>query len=311
MEYAQKIKEYAVAVGFNLAGITSAEPLDDQYRKYFVQWLDKGNAAGMSYLRNNIEKRFDPGKLLDDAKSVVCVALNYKPSQQVLSGPCRIADYALYEDYHEFIKKRLLQLADFITQTASQKDIRFKVCADSVPLAERALAQRAGLGWIGKNKSLIHPTFGCQLLLGELITNVELMPDQPFEQDLCGDCDKCLKACPAGALSADGGLDSRKCISYLTIEEKNNIPQNLAAKIGNRLFGCDTCISACPFQAKAPACTNKDFRFLPQRNQLQPRQILDWTWDDFDGRFKNSAVQRLGLERLQRNAKICMENNPE
>jgi epoxyqueuosine reductase len=305
----QSIKKKALSLGFDLAGVTTAEPLDDAQQRHFIQWLGKGNAAGMDYLCRNIEKRFDPGKLLSGAKSVICVALNYKPSQSVPAGPCRVADYALYEDYHEFIRQRLKILADFITQTAADNDIQFKVCVDSVPLAERALAKRAGLGWIGKNKSLIHPKLGCQLLLGELITTLELTPDESFEKDMCGACSQCLRACPTGALSDDGGFDSRKCISYLTIEEKGNIPQELAGKIGNRLFGCDQCVLACPYQEKAPACAHKEFQLFHQRTTLRPEDILAWTQDDFDRHFKNSSVERLGLERLQRNARICMENN--
>jgi epoxyqueuosine reductase len=308
MEHTKTIKEQALALGFDLTGVTSAKPLDENYRLHFVQWLDKGNAAGMEYLRYNIEKRFAPAQLLDGAKSVICVAVNYKPSQVVSDGPCRIADFALYEDYHEFIRQRLKALADFITQIVPGKYIQFKICVDSVPLAERALAKRAGLGWIGKNKSLIHPTLGGQLLLGELITTLELAPDEPFEKDLCGACSKCLRACPAGALSDDGEFDSRKCISYLTIEHKGDIPQDLADKIGNRLFGCDQCIVTCPYQQKAPACTNKEFQFYPQRTALRSRQILDWTQEDFDRHFKNSSIERLGLERLKRNAHICCQN---
>jgi epoxyqueuosine reductase len=307
MEYTKTIKEQAVALGFNLVGVTTARPLEDDQR-HFVQWLNKGNAAGMGYLRHNIEKRFAPAQLLDGAKSVLCVALNYEPSQGVSDGPCRIADFALYEDYHEFIRQRLKTLADFITQSAHEKNIQFKICVDSVPLAERALAQRAGLGWIGKNKSLIHPTLGCQLLLGELITTLELTPDEPFKKDLCGNCDQCLRACPSGALSDDGEFDSRKCISYLTIEHKGDIPQEMADKIGNRLFGCDQCVLTCPYQQKAPACSNKDFQFFLQRTALLPQDILDWTQEDFDKHFKNSSLERLGLERLKRNAHICCRN---
>jgi epoxyqueuosine reductase len=304
MEYTNTIKQQALALGFDLAGVTAATSLEDD-RRHFVQWLAKGNAAGMEYLRSNIEKRFDPSKLLDAAKSVICVALNYKPDQSVSDRSCRIADFALYEDYHGFIRTRLALLAHFISQILPEKNIHFKVCVDSTPLAERALAQRAGLGWIGKNKSLIHPTLGCQLLLGELITTLELTPDEPFEKDLCGDCDKCIRACPTGALSGDGGFDSRKCISYLTIEHKGDIPQDLAGKIGNRLFGCDQCVLACPYQQKATACTNKEFQFFPLRAALRPQEILHWTQEDFDRHFQNSSIERLGLERLQRNARIC------
>ena len=308
MEFKDKIKKKALELGFDLAGITSAAPISEIQREYFRDWVVKGCAGGMEYLGRNIEKRFSPGELLDGARSVVCVALNYKPPGDIPTESGRVADYALYEDYHEFIKRRLSALAEFITQSAAEKNIRFKICVDSVPLAERALAQRAGLGWIGKHHGLIHPAFGGQLLLGELITTLELPADVPFEKDLCGDCDKCLRACPTGALSETGNFDSRKCISYLTIEEKSDIPQDLAKKIGNRLFGCDQCISVCPYQATAPACANKDFQFFPQRRILQPEQILNWTQADFEQTFKGSTVERLGLERLKRNARVCMQN---
>jgi epoxyqueuosine reductase len=308
MEFKDKIKQKALELRFDLAGITSAAPVSEIQREYFRDWLGQGCAGGMEYLGRNIEKRFSPGELLDGARSVICVALNYKPSQDIPAGGARVADYALYEDYHEFIRRHLSALADFIAQSAAGKNIRFKICVDSVPLAERALAQRAGLGWIGKNKSLIHPTLGGQLLLGELITTLELPPDAPFEKDLCGDCDQCLRACPTGVLSETGNFDSRKCISYLTIEEKGDIPQDLAKKIGNRLFGCDQCISVCPYQAAAPVCANKNFRFFPQRRVLQPAQILNWTQADFEQTFKSSAVERLGLERLKRNARVCLQN---
>jgi epoxyqueuosine reductase len=311
MDYTNTIKQQALVLGFDLVGVTAADVLEDAQRKHFVQWLAKGNAAGMDYLRNNIEKRFDPDKLLEGAKSILCVALNYKPSQSIPAGPCRIADFALYEDYHEFIKQRLRVLAEFITQTVSEKSVQFKICVDSVPLAERALAQRAGLGWIGKNKSLIHPEFGCQLLLGELITTAELTPDEPFRENLCGDCVQCLRVCPTGALSDDDTFDGRKCISYLTIEHKGDIPSQLADKIGSRLFGCDQCISVCPFHKKAPTCSNKEFQFSHRRTTLRPENILNWIQEDFDSHFNNSSIKRLGLERLQRNAKICMENRPD
>jgi epoxyqueuosine reductase len=308
MELKDRIKQKALTLGLDLAGITTAAPLDENSRRHFEDWLGQGCAGGMDYLGRNIEKRFNPAKLLDGAGSVICVALNYKPSQDIPAGGARVADYALYEDYHEFIKRHLSTLADFITQSAAEKNIRFKICVDSVPLAERALAQRAGLGWIGKNKSLIHPTLGGQLLLGELITTLELPPDKPFEKDLCGDCEQCLRACPTGALSETRNFDGRKCISYLTIEEKGDVPQELAKKISNRLFGCDECVLACPYQAAAPVCANKNFQFFPQRRILRPEQILNWTQTEFEQTFKGSAVGRLGLERLKRNARVYLQN---
>jgi epoxyqueuosine reductase len=309
MDISQQIKAKAIELGFDLVGITSAEPINDAHQQYFQDWLKQGFAAGMKYLHRNTEKRFAPSKLLEKAKSVICVALNYKPPHKPANEEHKIANYALYEDYHPFIKSRLHSLADSIVQFVANKSIRFKACVDSVPLAERALAQRAGLGFIGKNHCLTHPHFGGQLLLGELITTLDLPPDAPLAETPCQNCDLCVRACPAGALDANGGFDSRRCISYLTIEEKEAIPGPMASRI-NRLFGCDACLMACPYQTCAPVCNNNDFAFFPQRNRLDAKTILNWTQDDFDRHFSNSPLERIGLERLKRNAAICLGNSP-
>jgi epoxyqueuosine reductase len=307
MDISQQIKAKTLELGFDLVGITTAEPIDNAHQEYFQDWLKQGCAAGMQYLYRNMEKRFDPSKLLDGAKSVICVALNYKPMHQSLSDTHKFANYALYDDYHPFIKSRLHLLADFIVRLVANKSIHFKACVDSVPLAERALAQRAGLGFIGKNHCLTHPQLGGQLLLGELITTLELPPDKAIEENPCSNCDQCIKACPAGAFDVNGGFDSRKCISYLTIEEKEVITDPMASKI-NTLFGCNACLLACPCQMHAPACQNKDFAFFPQRYLLDPKTILSWTQDDFNLHFGNSAVARSGLERLKQNAILCLNN---
>ena len=218
----EQIRQYCLDLGFDAVGITTAEPVETAHVQYFRQWLDAGLAADMGYMHRNTEKRFDPAKLLNCAKSVICVALNYRlnKNQQADNPSVRIARFAQYEDYHPFIKDRLFKLAEFIVRVgrAHADQIKFKACVDSVPIAERALAQRAGLGFIGKNHMLINPELGNQILLGELITTLELEPDEPFEQIPCGDCGRCIRACPTGALSFDGTFDARKCISYQTIE---------------------------------------------------------------------------------------------
>ena len=241
---------------------------------------------------------------LDGARSVVCVGLNYRPAERKTcrQGDARIADFALYEDYHGFMKERLYKLGLFIVeQSPAEKEAAFKVCVDSSPLAERSLARRAGLGFIGKNHTLINPRLGGQLLLGEVITTAQLRADEPVE-DGCRDCRKCLQACPSGALEADGGFDSRKCLSYLTIEHKGDI----SGRLEGRVFGCDACLSACPYGADGPVCGNREFRFYPERNSLPLGEILGWEQEKFESAFGGSAVQRLGLERLKRNAKICL-----
>lgn len=308
MNESKHIKAKALELGFDLVGITTAEPIGDTHPQYFQNWLKQGCAAGMEYLHRNTDKRFNPSKLLEKAKSVICVGLNYKPIHNSSNNEHKIANYALYEDYHPFIKSRLCRLADFIVQFVANKPVHFKVCVDSVPLAERALAQRAGLGFLGKNRCLTHPHLGGQLLLGELICTLDLPPDEPMAENPCENCNQCVKACPTGALDSSGGFDSRKCISYLTIEEKEAIANPMACKI-NSLFGCDACLMACPYQSHAPACKNKNFAFFPQRNLLDVKTMLTWTEDDFGQHFKNSSVERIGFERLKRNAEIYLKNS--
>lgn len=270
MNTAQEIKAKALELGFDLVGITTAAPIEGGQKAYFQDWLGRGCAAGMGYLHNHTEKRFNPAKLLDGAKSVICVALNYKPAGQQPGAVHKVANYALYEDYHPFIKSRLHALGDFIVKIAANRTVRFKACVDSAPLAERALAQRAGLGFIGKNRCLTHPTLGAQLLLGELITTLELPADEPMTITGCGGCERCIQACPTGALGGECGFDSRKCISYLTIESKGDIPEAIRPNI-NGLFGCDACLLACPYQAAGPVCANRDFRFFPERTVDEAR----------------------------------------
>jgi epoxyqueuosine reductase len=297
------IKQKAKSLGFDLAAITSAEPLATAYIEQFKDWLAAGYNGKMSWLEKNIEKRFEPALLMPTAKSVICTAINYKPSQ---SNPA-IASYALYQDYHTFIKQKLSELADFIKKEIC-KDLKFKICVDSTPLAERALAERAGLGFIGRNCVLTNPQLGSFLLLGELITNLPLKPDEPLEQkDYCKNCDKCLNACPTGAIAADRPFDANKCISYLTIEHKGKIAEELKPKI-NSIFGCDECIKACPYNTNTPVCQNKDFKFFAERQKSTPERILKLSEKDFAALFADSAVWRTGLRQLKRNALICAKN---
>ncbi len=306
MSIESDIKQKALDLGFDAVGFTAAEPVDTSHVEHFRAWLDAGCAAKMAYLYRNIEKRFDPAKLLTGAKSVICVALNYRPAAGELAEdpPVRIARFAQYEDYHPFIKDRLFQLAEYIQDAGGDSSLHFKACVDSVPIAERALAQRAGLGFVGKNHMLINPELGSQFLLGELITTLELEADEPFEQIPCGDCGRCIRACPTGALSFDGSFDARKCISYLTIEEPDDIPVEYQNKIDNRIFGCDECILACPHELNTPVRKNIDFQFHPEWQKLTPKQIQNMTEDEFQKTFAGSGLIRLGLDRLKRNARI-------
>jgi len=334
MSLAQDIKAKGLELDFDLVGITDAAPIDNKQFKLLTDWLAFGYAGRMNYMRENLDKRTSPAKLLKNARSVICVGLNYTPPKIQKQPPestapmGRVANYAQYEDYHLFIKKQLHKLVDFISSVAGP-DHEFKICVDSVPLAERALAVRAGLGFIGKSHMLINPTLGPQIFLGEIITTLKLQTDEPpfchserSEESIesttpkCRSCNKCIEACPTGALRADGQFDANKCISYLTIEysqggrlsAKGRIPPDLAEKIGDWLFGCDECVLACPYQENAPVCKNKQFRFYNGRAELALRWILNLTQQDFDAEFSDSPIKRLGLDLLKRNAQICLAN---
>ena len=344
MSLSDEIKSKALELGFDLVGITDASQIGSEQIKALRTWLESGFAGQMDYMHRNFEKRINPSKLLDNAQSVIVVGLNYHRAEKVrcnrtLHG--RIASYACYEDYHTFIKKRLRELADFIVTNNAQNEkwipasaemtergtnkrvtshesrATAKICVDSVPLAERTLAVKAGLGFVGKNHILINPELGGRIFLGEIITNIKLEYDEPiaegrlrciapFKSAQCLSCDKCIKACPTGALRKDGLFDASKCINYLTIEYKGEIPIELASNIGNKLFGCEDCINICPYQKNAPACKNKQFKYYPDRAQINPEDVLQLNEKTFHELFHDSPIQRAGLGMLKRNAGICL-----
>ncbi len=310
MSLSQDIKHKTIELGFDLAGITDASPIDTEQAEIFADWLKSGFAGDMDYMHRNFEKRLDPGKLLENAQSIIVVALNYTPpanKQQKPAQPTgRVAGYAQFEDYHPFIKERLGRLIEFMRSHVDSVS-NFKICVDSAPVAERALAVRAGLGFIGRNHMLINPKLGCQTFLAEIITDLKLEPDEPIDGD-CGDCTRCIDACPTGALRDDGRFDAGKCINYLTIEHKGPIQPKLAGKTGDRVFGCDECTLICPYQMNARAFRNLQFRFYEDRARLDLHEILELTPEAFGAKFAGSPIERAGLEGLKRNAEICLEN---
>jgi epoxyqueuosine reductase len=313
MSLEQHIKQKALELGFDAVGITDASPIGREHAEHFQTWLQSGYAGPLAYMHRNLEKRLDPSKLLDDARSVIAVALNYKPRVEAAAvgwapptvssngGEAigRVAQFAQYEDYHDFIKRLLQELADFIRRRTDGAQ-RFKRCVDSAPVAEKALAVRAGLGFIGRNHLLIHPQLGPQILLGELITTAALKPDEPSCGD-CAGCELCVKACPTGALRRDGFLDARQCVSCLTQYAPS-------PKIGNWLFGCDECLLACPYQQRAPALANRSFTQHTERAQLNLRELIEMTPEIFKAKFADSPLYRAGLEAIKRNAEICLRN---
>jgi epoxyqueuosine reductase len=306
MDLSNAIKQQGRQLGFDLVGITTSEPIGPEDTGHLKDWLNDGCPDELQYMHRNIEVRTNPAELLDNARSVICAGLNYKPARIANGNPAnaRIANFALYEDYHTFIRKLLHKLCDFIKDEISPKEARFKVCVDTAPIMERALAQRAGIGFIGKNHLLIHPQLGLQLLLGEIVTDLKLPSDTPMTNK-CPDCNKCVRGCPSGALAEDGSFDGRKCISFLNqYSTEPATRQNLSRFV----FGCDECILSCPFNINAPQRANGDFKFFAERAVLSPAEIINWNQRDFDNHFTGSPVERLGLERLKLNANACLKN---
>lgn len=297
----QNIKQKALSLGFDAVGITTAQPLAAEHLQRHMIWLEKGFAAQMRFLYRHMDKRFQPQKLLAGAQSVICVAVNYRLPEPFSGKPTLIAHFAAYDDYHDWIKSRLAQLADFL-QKISGNPVGCKIVCDATPLAERPLAQRAGLGFIGKNHNLIHPQLGCQILLAELITTLPLQSDTPFEENLCADCQKCIQGCPAGALSDDGEFDANRCISAQTQGYALIPAEGFAAPA---LLGCDRCLLACPYHQKAPPAHHPDWPFFPQRLELTCRDVLNMTEQAFQQIFGRSCASRFGLKRLQENAQRC------
>ncbi|HEX3359094.1 MAG TPA: tRNA epoxyqueuosine(34) reductase QueG [Tepidisphaeraceae bacterium] len=305
-QLAAEIKQRARSLGFDLVGIASAQP--SKYRDYFRQWLDDGQHGSMEYLAKRFDERVDPATYVPGAKSVICVALNYHAplAERAASETGKIARYALGDDYHEIIKPRLHQLADWICQIAPEAHTRCAV--DTAPVMEKDLAARAGVGWIGKNTCVINEDIGSWIFLGEIITTLDLPPDEPAI-DRCGTCRRCIDACPTGAITEPYQLDARKCISYLTIEHRGEINAGLQLQMGDWLYGCDICQDVCPWNNKAPWTNESSLKPRFASGLVDVNEILNWKAEDYSGRLRRSAIKRVKLPILQRNAAIVLENS--
>lgn len=284
------IKSTALSCGFSACGIARVEEAKSE-AAYFDRWIAEGCHAAMQYMENNREIRLNPAGLVEGAKSVISVALNYYPDRKRPAEMPHIAYYAYGKDYHIVVKERLRQLWDKLTDLSSdQPQVRF--FTDSAPILERYWAWKAGLGWIGKNTNLIIPGKGSFFFIGEIITTWEAdCYDTPMESR-CGDCTRCLDACPTGALEKPCHLNARKCLSYLTIENRDEIPPEQARQLGNRLYGCDTCQEVCPWNRFAVPTSEEDFRPTESLLRLTREEIDRMTEEDYRRIFAKSAVKR-------------------
>lgn len=307
----QSILNEAHRLGFILAGVTTPDP--PPHFSTFENWLVQGHHAGMDWLdsERSRARRANPRQILPECKSILVLATHYHPPpfRRGAGGEVqgRVASYALGEDYHFILPPRLQALITFIEIQVGHP-IPNRIYTDTGPLLERDIAQRAGLGWIGKNTCLIHPQKGSYFLLAEILLDLELEPDAPFVTDHCGTCTRCIEACPTDAILPNRTLDARHCISYLTIENKGDIPEDLRPQMQDWIFGCDICQQVCPWNKfSAPA---GDASFHPQSGSLFPDLIatLALTPESFNRQFKHSPLRRAKRRGLLRNAAVALGN---
>lgn len=292
------IKNEAQNLGFNHCGIARAKKLTHE-EPHLKKWLQNQHHGQMSYMQNHYPKRLDPTLLVEGAKSIISVLINYNPPQTQPSDTLQISRYAYGEDYHHVIKEKLALLNDIINQQCASKNSRY--FTDSAPVLDRAWAVQAGLGWIGKNSMLINKTHGSYFFIGEIITDVELEYDSPFQQNYCGSCRRCIDACPTQAIVEPHIIDARKCISYLTIELNDDIPPQFQAKLTNKIFGCDICQEVCPWNRFALTQTIPQFQPHPQLFNLTVNNWNNLTKEQFNQLFHRSAVKRTRFKGLKRN----------
>ncbi len=290
------IKQKAEELGFDECGITPVIDSSGDIER-LRKWISNKYHADMEWIERSIPLRENPGLLLPGVKSVVVFALNYNSSDVIFASDYKISKYALNRDYHVVIKSKLYRLLSFIQEI--DPVIEGRVFVDSGPVFEKLYAVNAGLGWIGKNSCLILPKRGSFFFLGTMLLNVSLTPDSSYALNHCGECTRCIDACPTGAITVPYTIDSNKCISYLTIEHKGEIPQNIDFKSGKQIFGCDICQQACPFNKFSLNTGEEDF--VPTK-QLLSMTNQDWetlTKSDFKKKFKQTPLYRSGYEKIK------------
>ena len=294
-------------MGFALAGIAAAAPADGF--AHLTDWLSRGFAGEMHYMQRHHDARRDPTAVLPEVQSVVMVAMSYAPPSDValpdrLHG--KVARYAGGQDYHDILRGKLNQLLAWVH--TERPGTQGRGVVDTAPLLERDFARRAGLGWFGKNTMLIHKRLGSYTLLGALLLDCVLQPDEPFTTSHCGSCTRCLDACPTDAFAGPFQLDARRCISYLTIELRGPIPAELRSGIGDWVFGCDVCQEVCPWNRKAPPRTEPALALDAVGRTLDLIDLLGLSEEEFRHRFRDTALWRSRRRGLLRNAAIVLGN---
>ena len=303
------IKQWGLELGFNQVGIADIDL--SQHEAYLQEWLDKQYHGDMDYMQRHGMKRARPDELHPGTVRVISARMDYLPEEANISASLQdpnkayISRYATGRDYHKILRKRLKKLGEKIKHHCEQ--LNFRPFVDSAPVLERPLAAKAGLGWVGKHSLLLHEDAGSFFFLGELLINLPLTVDQPVK-DQCGSCNACIKICPTQAIVAPYVVDSRRCISYLTIELKEAIPEPLRPLMGNRIYGCDDCQLVCPWNQYVSTTPEEDFTVRNQLTDTDLLSLFDWDEETFKEKMAGSAIYRIGYERWQRNIAVALGN---
>lgn len=299
-KYSQIIKTQAKNLGFDFCGIAKAGFLEEEAPK-LEAWLNQNYQGEMAYMANHFDKRLDPTKLVEGAKTVVSLGYNYFPKKELFQEDkaYKIAKYAYGQDYHHVIKDKLKVLLENLRQEIGE--IGGRAFVDSAPVMERQWAQKSGLGWLGKNSLLLNKEMGSFFFLAELVIDLEVAPDPPMLKDYCGTCTKCIDACPTEAIAQPGVVDGSKCISYLTIELKESIPAAFKGKMENWVFGCDICQDVCPWNRFSKPHQEPFFDPKPELEEMTNRDWEEITEETFSKVFSKSAVKRTKFNGFFRN----------
>lgn len=301
----------AKALGFDLVGFAKAEELKEEVLR-LEEWLDKGYNAKMAYMQRNLDKRLQVSEILPEAKSVISLALNYNTDEKYSNneGTAKISRYAFGKDYHIILWNKLDKLIEELKSI--DPDFLAKSYVDTGPVMDKAWAVRSGLGWMGKHSNVISKQFGSWVFLSTVITNYEFRYNSPIE-DFCGTCRRCIDACPTDAIVADKVIDANRCISFLTIENKEEIPDEFTGRLDNWIFGCDVCQDVCPWNNKFSLVTGET-GFFPVNNsnkEIGIEEVLKMDNIEFKQRFKDSPVSRTKLKGLKRNASFLKSDNKD
>ncbi len=294
------IKQKILDFGFDLVGIADIE-IPEKNKKAYLNWLNNNYHADMNYMKDTVEKRTNLKNVWSDVKSVIVVAKNYY--KFVKYKDYKISIYALSKDYHKVMKKKLIKI---FKELSSELKFNFKVYVDTGPILEKAFAQKAGLGWQGKNSILINPRIGSYLFLGIVLVDIELKTDNPFVYDFCGKCNKCISSCPTNAILDNRTIDANKCISYWTIEYKGD---EIKIKYKNWIFGCDICQIVCPWNNNAVETDWDEFKILNILD-YSLEELLHLSEDEYNELFKGMPIKRANYKRFKRNLEHIYGNRP-